>query len=322
MTEKVFVAGGTGAIGRHLVPMLLAKGHEVVATTTSREKAGPLRAIGAEPIVVDVLDRDAIVRAIARSEPHTVVHQATALSGRFDMKHFGRTFEQTNRLRTLGTDNLLEGARGAGARRFVAQGFAGWSYGSGGGALKTEDDPLDPAVPDEMRSTVDAMLHLEDAVLSTRDLEGIVLRYGGFYGPETSLSARGEIVESVRKRQVPIVGDGAGVWSFIHVEDAASATLAAIEGGPPGVYNVVDDEPAPVTVWLPELARVLGAKPPRKVPGWVARLLIGEAGVWLMTRIHGVSNAKARATLGWTLRYPTWRVGFRDGLGERFAESA
>jgi 2-alkyl-3-oxoalkanoate reductase len=262
------------------------------------------------------------VRAIVRSEPHTVVHQATALSGSFDMKHFSRTFEQTNRLRTLGTDHLLEGARAAGARRFVAQGFAGWSYGSGGAALKTEDDPLDPAVPDEMASTVEAMLHLEGAVLGTRDLEGIVLRYGGFYGPETSLGAGGDIVAAVRKRQVPIVGDGAGVWSFIHVEDAASATVAAIEGGASGVYNVVDDEPAPVTVWLPELAAVLGAKPPRKVPAWVAKLLIGEAGVWLMTRIHGVSNAKAKSTLGWTLRYPTWRVGFPEGLGEQLRESA
>jgi nucleoside-diphosphate-sugar epimerase len=322
MTQKIFVAGATGAIGRHLVPMLLANGHEVVATTTSPEKAGPLRAIGAEPAVVDLLDRDAVVRAIVRSEPHTVVHQATALSGAFDMKHFSRTFEQTNRLRTRGTDHLLEGARAARARRFVAQGFAGWSYGSGGGSLKTEDDPLDPTVPAEMRSTVDAMLYLENVVLGADDLEGIVLRYGGFYGPETSLGAGGDIVEAVRKRQVPIVGDGAGVWSFIHVEDAASATVAAIEGGAGGVYNVVDDEPSPVTVWLPELAALLGAKPPRKVPAWVAKLLIGETGVWLMTRIDGASNAKARATLGWTLRYPTWRVGFREGLGERFAESA
>jgi 2-alkyl-3-oxoalkanoate reductase len=312
---KVFVAGATGAIGRQLVPMLVEKGHEVVAMTRTPEKAGPLRAIGAEPVVADALDREAVLDAIVRAEPEAVIHQATALTGVFNLKHFSRTFEQTNRLRTLGTDNLVAGARAAGAQRFVAQGFAGWPYASDGQALRTEEDPFEPSPPEEMRSTVDALRHLETAVLGAEDLQGIVLRYGGFYGPGTSLGGGGAMVEGVRKRQLPIVGDGAGETSFLHIEDAAAATVAALERGAAGVYNVVDDEPAPSLQWIPELAKALGAKPPRHVPVWLAKPLIGDAGVWLMTKAPGASNAKAKEALGWTPRYASWRVGFREGLG-------
>jgi nucleoside-diphosphate-sugar epimerase len=312
---KVFVAGATGAIGRQLVPMLAGNGHEVVAMTRTPEKAGPLRAIGAEPVVADALDREAVVDAIVRAEPEAVVHQATALTGVFNLKHFSRTFEQTNRLRTLGTDNLVAAARAAGARRFVAQGFAGWPYASDGQALRTEEDPFEPSPPEEMRSTVNALRHLEAAVLGAEDLEGIVLRYGGFYGPGTSMGDGGTMVEAVRKRQLPIVGDGAGESSLIHIADAAAGTVVALERGAPGVYNVVDDDPAPASEWIPELAKAVGAKPPRRVPVWLAKPLIGEAGVWLMTKAPGASNAKAKAELGWTPRYPSWRIGFGEGLG-------
>jgi nucleoside-diphosphate-sugar epimerase len=312
---KVFVVGATGAIGSQLVPMLVENGHEIVATTRTPEKAGLLRALGAEPVVADALDREAVLEAVVRAEPEAVVHQATALSGVFNLKHFSRTFEQTNRLRTLGTDNLVAAARAAGARGFVAQGFAGWPYASEGQAVRTEEDPFEPSPPEEMRSTVDALRHLEAAVLGAEDLEGIVLRYGGFYGPGTSLGDGGVMVEGVRKRQLPVVGDGAGWTSFLHIEDAAAATVAALERGAPGVYNIVDDEPAPASEWIPELAKAVGAKPPRHVPAWLAKPLIGEAGVWLMTKAPGASNAKAKSELGWIPRYASWRVGFRDGLG-------
>ncbi|MGH2641382.1 MAG: NAD-dependent epimerase/dehydratase family protein [Actinomycetota bacterium] len=312
---KVFVAGATGAIGRELVPMLVARGHEVVGTTRSPEKVADIRAMGAEPRVMDALDREAVLRAVTDARPDAVVHQATALSGVFNLKHFSRTFEQTNRLRTTGTDNLVAAARAAGARRFVAQGFAGWPYASDGHALRTEEDPFEPSPPEEMRSTVHALQHLEVAVLGAEDLEGIVLRYGGFYGPGTSLGDGEAMVEGVRKRQLPVVGDGAGVTSFIHVEDAAAATVAALERGAPGVYNVVDDDPAPSSEWVSELAKAVGAKPPRHLPAWLVKPLIGDAGVWLMTKAPGASNAKAKAELGWTPRFASWRIGFREGLG-------
>jgi nucleoside-diphosphate-sugar epimerase len=312
---NVFVAGATGAIGRQLVPLLVEQGHEVVAMTRSPENAGALRAMGAEPVAADVLDREAVAEAVVRAKSEAVLHQATALRGVFNLKHFSRTFEQTNRLRTLGTDNLMAAARAAGARRFVAQGFAGWPYASDGQALRTEEDPFEPSPPGEMRSTVDALRHLEAAVLGAQDLEGIVLRYGGFYGPGTSLGDGGTMVEAVRKRQLPIVGDGAGESSLIHIADAAAATVVALERGAPDVYNVVDDDPAPASEWIPELAKAVGAKPPRRVPVWLAKPLIGEAGVWLMTKAPGASNAKAKAELGWTPRYPSWRIGFSEGLG-------
>jgi nucleoside-diphosphate-sugar epimerase len=319
---KVFVAGATGAIGRQLVPLLVARGHEVVATTRSPEKTDAVRAMGAEPVVMDALDPEAVLNAAVRAEPEVVVHQATALTGVFNLKRFSRTFERTNQLRTIGTDNLVAAARAAGARRVVAQGFAGWPYASDGHALRTEEDPFQPSPPGEMRSTVQALRHLETAVLSAEDLEGIVLRYGGFYGPRTSLGDGGAMVAGVRKRQLPIVGDGAGVTSFLHVEDAAAATVAALERGALGVYNIVDDEPAPSSQWIPELAKAVGAKPPRHVPAWLEKPLIGDAGVWLMTKAPGASNAKAKAELGWTPRYSSWRIGFRQGLGEKTALGA
>jgi 2-alkyl-3-oxoalkanoate reductase len=319
---KIFVTGGTGAIGRQLVPLLVARGHEVVATTRSPEKTSAVRAMGAEPVVLDALDRGTVRDAVTRARPEAVVHQATALTGVFSLKHFSHTFEQTNRLRTIGTANIVAAARAAGARRVVAQGFAGWPYASGGHALRTEEDPFEPSPPEEMRSTVHALRHLESAVLGIGDLEGVVLRYGGFYGPGTSLGDGGAMVEGVRKRQLPIVGDGAGVTSFLHIEDAASATVAALERGAPGAYNVVDDDPAPSSQWVPELAKAVGAKPPRHVPAWLAKPLIGDAGVWLMTKAPGASNARAKAELGWNPRYTSWRLGFREGLGEETALGA
>lgn len=311
---KVFVVGATGAIGRELVPLLVARGHEVVATTRSPAKTSVVRAMGAEPMVMDALDREAALHAVDRARPEAIVHQATALTGVFNLKHFSRTFEQTNRLRTIGTDNLTAAARAAGTRRVVAQGFAGWPYASDGNALRTEEDPFEPSPPKDMRSTVDALRQLETAVLAAEGLEGVVLRYGGFYGPGTSLGDGGAMVEGIRRRQLPIVGDGAGVTSFLHVEDAAGATVVALERGAPGVYNIVDDEPAPSSVWIPVLAEAVGAKPPRRVPVWLARPLIGDAGVWLMTKAPGASNAKAKAELAWTPRFASWRIGFREGL--------
>jgi len=314
-TMRVFVAGATGAIGKPLVPMLLAGGHEVVAMTRSAEKADRLRTIGATPVVADGLERRAVVDAVVDAKPDVVIHQLTALTGFRDLKHWDREWEQTNRLRTQGTDHLLEGARSAGARRFLAQSYAGWPYARTGGPVKSEEDPFDPDPPERMRRTLDAIRYLEDRVLGDADLEGTVLRYGSLYGPGTSLARDGDIFEMVRRRRFPLVGGGAGMWSFIHVEDAASATLACVEPGTTGVYNVVDDEPAPVSVWLPELARAIGAKPPMRLPTWLAGLAVGQVGVSMMTRVRAASNAKAKRELDWRLRYPSWREGFRTGLG-------
>jgi len=317
---RVFVAGATGAIGKRLVPMLVANGHEVVAMTRSAQKADRLRAVGATPIVADGLDRRVVVDAVVKARPDVVVHQLTALAGFGSMKRWDREWEQTNRLRTQGTEHLLEGAQAAGARRFVAQSYAGWPYAPQGGPVKTEQDPFDPNPPQQMRRTLDAIQYLEQKVLGTTDLDGTALRYGNLYGPGTSIALGGDIVAMVRGRRLPIVGDGAGIWSFIHIEDAAAATLAAIERGAVGVYNIVDDEPAPVSVWLPELARAVGAKPPRRAPAWLARPLVGAPGISMMTRVRGASNAKAKRELGWQLRYPSWREGFRTGLDDSAAE--
>ena len=313
---KVFVAGGSGAVGTRLVPALIAAGHEVVATTRSAGKTDRLRELGAEPVVVDGLDREATIAAVRDSAAQAVVHQLTALSGATNFRRFDQEFALTNRLRTEGTDNLLAGARAAGVRRFVAQSFAGWPYAREGGAVKTEEDPLDPDPPKAQREALAAIRHLEAGVVGAGDLEGIALRYGGFYGPDNALGKGGFLLEQVRKRRVPIVGDGAGVWSFLHIDDAAGAVVAALERGAPGVYNVVDDEPARVSEWLPYLAQVIGAPPPRRVPVWLGRLVAGEVGVSMMTEIRGASNAKAKRELGWQPSWPTWRDGFRRGLGE------
>ena len=313
---RVFVAGATGAIGRRLVPMLVAEGHDVVAMTRSPSKAGDLRAAGAVPVVADALDRGAVVEAVTGAKPDVVVHQLTALAGAGSLRRFDARFTATNQLRTRGTDHLLEAAVAGGARRFVAQSYAGWPYAKEGGPAKTEDEPLDPSPPKHMRRTLAAIRHLEDAVLGAEALEGVILRYGGFYGPGTSVADDGSIVEMVRRRRVPVLGEGTGVWSFVHVDDAAAATVLAIERGEPGVYNIVDDEPAPVYEWLPALADAVGAPRPRRVPTAIGRLVAGGAGVSMMNDARGASNAKAKQQLGWRLEYPTWRAGFREGLRE------
>jgi 2-alkyl-3-oxoalkanoate reductase len=314
---KIFVAGATGALGTQLVPQLVANGHEVVGMTRSESKSDLVRSLGARPAVADALDPDAVAGAVAEAEPEVIVHQLTALSGSLDMRHIDRFFAVTNRLRTEGTDHLLAAGRAVGARRFVAQSFAGWPFARTDGPVKSETDSLDPDPPAALRSTLDAIRHLENAVTGAEGVEGIVLRYGGFYGPGTSLSSdpRAEISENVRKRKFPVVGSGAGLWSFIHIADAASATVAAIEHGSPGIYNVVDDEPARVREWVPALAIALGAKPPRRLPRWLGRLAAGEAATVMMTEIRGASNAKAKRELDWQPRYATWREGFAEGLG-------
>jgi 2-alkyl-3-oxoalkanoate reductase len=320
---KIFVAGATGALGRRLVPLLVAGGHTVVGTTRTPGKAEALRAAGATPVVLDALDRDAVIDALIQAEPEVVVHELTALTGFTDFRKFDESFVATNRLRTKGTDHLLEGIRRLPVRRIVAQSYGGPGFlARTGGPVKTEDDPFDPDPPAALRRAVQAVRYLERAVLDTEGVQGTVLRYGGFYGPGTSLGEGGAYLEAVRRRQFPIVGGGTGVWSFIHIDDAATATLAAIERGRMGVYNIVDDDPAPVAEWLPALAAAIGAKPPRRVPAWLARLLVGEHGVVMMTQSRGAVNAKAKRELGWTLRYPSWRTGFRVGLGSSEATRA
>jgi nucleoside-diphosphate-sugar epimerase len=274
----------------------------VIGSSRSDEGANALRTLGAEPIALDLLDAEAVANAVDAAEPDAIVHEATALSGKSDYRHFDESFDQTNRLRTAGTDALLAAARTSRVPRVVVQSYAGWPYAREGGPVKNEDDPLDPAPVPEMRETLSAIEHLERVVT---DAAGTVLRYGGLYGSPDDAQ-----VELVRKRRFPIVGDGGGVWSFVHLDDAASATVLAVEQGEPGIYNVVDSDPAPVREWLPALAEALDAKPPRRVPRWLARLVAGEVAVVLMTEVRGASNAKARRQLGWTLRHPSWREGF------------
>lgn len=307
---RVFVAGATGAIGRQLVPRLAEAGHEVHGMTRRESKQAMLDELGAVPVVADALDPDKVAEAVGRAKPDVIVHQLTALGGAVDMRHLERGFVPTNRVRTEGTDHLLSAGQAVGVRRFVAQSFGAFSYVRTGGPVKSEEDPLDPAPPREMRENLAAIRHLEQAVLDARWTEGIVLRYGGFYGPGTSMEPGGEQYEMVRKRRFPLVGDGGGVWSFIHVADAAEATVAAVEHGNRGVYNVVDDDPAPVAEWLPALAQELGAKKPLRVPRFIGRLFAGEAGVVMMTDTRGASNAKAKRELGWRPAHPSWRQGF------------
>lgn len=311
---RIFLAGATGAIGRRLVPMLVDAGHEVVGTTRSAAKQDAVHAAGATPVVLDALDGAAVKAAVAKAEPDVVVHQLTALTGQPDLKQFDTYFAGTNRLRTEGTDHLLAAARAAGVRRFVAQSYTGWPNPRSGGWVKTEEDGVDPEPTAASRQTVAAIAHVERTVTAARDIDGIVLRYGGFYGPGTDFAPGGAIVDMIRSRKLPIVGGGTGVWSFIHIDDAARGTALAVEDAPPGLYNIVDDEPAPVSEWLPVLAQALGAKPPMRVPAWLVRPMLGEHGISLMTKIRGSSNAKARRVLGWTPAYPSWREGFRSGL--------
>src|SRR5215211_1047370 len=307
---RVFVAGATGAIGRQLVPRLVEAGHEVHGMTRSEPKQAMLHELGAVPVVADALDPDQVAEAVGRARPDVIVHQLTSIPASLDLRHFDRDFALTNRLRTEGTDYLLSAGHAVGVRRFVAQSNGAFPYARTGGPVKTEEDPLDPTPPHEMRESWAAIRHLEEAVLSANWTEGIVLRYGGFYGPGTSLAPGAEQVELVRRRKFPLVGDGRGVWSFIHVADAADATVAAVERGSRGVYNVVDDDPAPVAEWLPVLAAELGAKKPRRVPRFIGRLFAGEAAVVMMTELRGASNAKAKRELGWRPAHPSWRDGF------------
>ncbi len=307
---RVFVAGATGAIGKQLVPRLVAEGHEVHGMTRSDSKRAMLEDLGAVPVVADALDPDQVAEAVGRARPDVIVHQLTAI-GAIDMRHFDTSFALTNRLRTEGTDHLLSAGQAVGVRRFVAQGVGSYfAYARTGGPVKSEEDPFDPTPADAMRETAAAIRHLEDAVLGAQWTEGIVLRYGAFYGPGTSMAPGEEQFELVRKRKFPLVGDGGGVWSLIHVADAADATVAAVERGQRGAYNVVDDDPAPVAEWLPALAQTLGAKKPMRVPRFVGRLFAGEAGVVMMTEVRGASNAKAKRELQWRPVHPSWRQGF------------
>jgi 2-alkyl-3-oxoalkanoate reductase len=303
---RIFVTGATGALGRHLVPGLVAAGHEVTATTRSAGKIAQLRDAGAEPVVVDGLDREGVIAAVEAAAPEVIVHEMTALAGMRSFRNPDKLFADTNDLRTRGTDNLLAAAERSGARRFIAQGYGGPGPDKpSDGQLKTEDDPFGwQPVPSTVHAQA-AIRHVETTVPAGVP-EGLVLRYGSFYGP----GASDVLVDMVRKRQIPVIGGGAGVWSFIEITDAAAATLAAVERGAPGVYNVVDDDPAPVTEWLPYLAKVVGAKPPLRLPAWLGRLLAGEFVVAQMTTSRGSSNVKTRKALGWEPRFASWREGF------------
>jgi 2-alkyl-3-oxoalkanoate reductase len=315
---KVFVAGATGALGNQLIPQLQAAGHDVIGMTRTPAKTDLLKAMGTRPVVADALDPDSVARAVAETEPEVIVHQLTALKGEMDMKNPDKFFAETNRLRTEGTDHLLAAGRAVGIRRFIAQSYTSWPYARTGGPIKTEEDPLDPDPPAKLRPALDAIRYVEDAVTSIDWAEGLALRYGAFYGPGTGLSADpdAEMIKPIRKRQFPVIDGGGGIWSHLHIEDAASATVAAVDHGAPGIYNICDDEPAAVRDWLPFLAEQVGAKKPMKVPRFVGRLLAGEAAVTLMTEIRGASNAKAKRDLGWQPRWSSWRIGFAKGLGD------
>jgi len=304
---RVFVTGATGAVGQHLVPGLVAAGHEVTATTRTPGKAAQLRAAGAAPVILDGLDRAAVLAAVRAAAPEVIVHQMTALADMRSLRNTDRVFAVTNELRTRGTDNLLAAAAEAGTRRVVAQSYTGWTNERSGGLVKTEDDPFDSRLVPSAVRTLAAIKHVEQTV-PLQVPEGIVLRYGSFYGPGASQI----LLDLLHKRMLPVIGGGTGIWSFIEITDAAAAAIAAVDRGAPGVYNVVDSDPAPVKDWLPYLARVAGAKPPLRVPAWLGRLLAGEFVVTQMTTARGSSNEKARKNLGWEPRYASWREGFRD----------
>jgi len=311
MTMRIFVAGGTGVLGQRLIPQLVARGHEVTATTTNKTKLGVVEQLGAAGVVMDGLDPSSVRDAVADAAPDVIVHQMTGLglghAGKPNLKNFDRWAVPTNRLRTEGTDNLLAAAEATGVGHVVAQGYANWNGIRQGGWVKTEEDPLDPETGTKARATMDALRHVENVVLASG---GAVLRYGGFYGP----GATDDQVELIRKRQFPLVGQATGYASWIHLDDAAAATVLAVEQKVQGVFNIVDDEPAPASAWLPHLAESAGAKPPRRGPMWLARLLAGEVVVTMMTEGRGFSNAKAKRELGWEPRYASWRQGFKQAL--------
>jgi nucleoside-diphosphate-sugar epimerase len=309
---RIFVAGATGAVGRELVPQLIAAGHTVAGLTRSASKAEAIKRAGAQPIVADVFDAPAIRQAFVSFQPEIVIHQMTGLTGMTDLTHFDRSFAATNRLRTEGTDLLLLASREVGVRRFIAQSYCGWTFARDGGAIKSENEELDSDPPQEMRRTLDAIQYLERSVTNSAAPEGIVLRYGGFYGPATGVLEPG-VIDQIRRRRMPLLGDGGGWWSFLHVDDAASAAVAAIDRGKAGqVYNIVDDEPAQVRDWLPALATMLGARPPLHIPAWIGRLIAGEHMVAMMTQVRAGSNDKAKRELGWRPAHPSWRAGFAE----------
>jgi nucleoside-diphosphate-sugar epimerase len=312
---KIFVTGGTGAIGRFLLPQLVEKGHEVVALTRSADKAVRLEDIGVTAVIADPLDKQQLTAAVRRAEPEVIIHQLTALTRAGNFRKFDQEFSLTNRFRTEVTDNLLAAARTIGTRRLIAQSYCGWPYARKGGPVKTEEDPLDPKPAESFTKSLAAIRYLEDKLRSVNFLEGLALRYGWFYGPGNAIGKGGSVYKMVRKRRMPIIGGGGGIWSFIHIEDAARATVAAVTNGTPGIYNIVDDEPAKVSAWLPALARAIGAKPPYRIPHWIGELTIGKAGVSIFTQTRGCSNAKAKRELNWKPVYASWRVGFVDGLG-------
>ena len=309
---RIFVAGATGVIGQQLLPLLVSQGHQVTGTTRSPAKLDRLRALGADPVILDGLDGAAVGEAVARAEPEVVIHQMTTLAGAklSNLRRFDREFAATNQLRSAGTDHLLAAAQAAGARRFIAQSYAGWPGDRHGAPVQSEDDPLDPDPPAGQRESMAAIRHVEQVVPAAAGLDGLVLRYGSLYG----YGASDEFFDLARQRKVPVIGSGAGIWSFLHVADAATATAAAVQHGNPGLYNVVDDEPATVTEWLPFLAQAVGGKPPYHIPAWLGRLAAGDVGISMMTQVRGCANAKAKRELGWQLQFPSWRLGFTRGL--------
>jgi nucleoside-diphosphate-sugar epimerase len=307
MGMRVFVAGGTGVIGRRLIPQLVARGHQVTGTTTGPGKLGLLEQLGADAVAMDGLDAESVGTAVAEARPDAIVHQMTAIAGTPDMKHMDRWFATTNRLRTEGTDHLVAAAEATGVAHLVAQSYAGWNGIRTGGWVETEEDPLDLHAGTAAQAVMEAIRHVEDVVV---EAGGAALRYGWLYGP----GATDDTVQLVRKRQFPLVGGGTGYSSWVHLDDVASATVLAVEQQAKGVFNIVDDEPAPVSEWLPYLAACAGAKPPMRVPKWLAGLLAGDVAVAMMTEGRGFSNAKAKRELGWELRYPSWRQGFKEGL--------
>jgi nucleoside-diphosphate-sugar epimerase len=312
---RIFVAGAAGAVGRSLLPRLCAAGHSVTGLTRNPANADVVRSLGARPVVADGLDTAVVKEAVARAEPEVIVHEMTDLKGENDLRAFDASFAQSNRLRTAGTDNLIAAAQAAGVKRFVAQSFCGWPYAHTGAPVKSETDPLDPDPPDEFRHTLDGIRYLEAAVTNSCNFVGLALRYGAFYGVGTGIFD-GPMIDGLRKRRVPLIGRGDGWWSFVHIDDAAAATAIAATRGEPGIYNIVDDDPAPVSSWLPALAEMLGARPPFRIPEWLAGIVAGRHVVTLMTEVRAGTNAKAKRELGWALEHPSWRQGFLEVVQE------
>lgn len=313
---KIFIVGGTGVVGKNLIPLILESGHEVVALTRSAEKAIELEKQGVKIKIADPLDSNQLISVIEEAKPEIIIHQLTALKQAVNFKKLDEEFVMTNRFRTEVTDTILTGARLVGAKRVIVQSFCGWPYAPTGGPIKTEEDPLDINPPASFRKTLASIKYLEDAVRKTNDIQVLALRYGLFYGPGTRIAKSSFIVEQIRQRKMPIVGNGRGIWSFIHIKDVAQATLFAISKGEPGIYNVVDNEPAPVSTWLPFLSEIVGAKSPKNIPAWIAKFAIGEGGVFMMTKIRGGSNEKIKREFGWQPIFPSWRQGFMEEFGQ------